>query len=197
MSFSENLRTLRLARGLTQPALAEKADIEQGYLSKLENGRSRPSEEVLGRLAQALEVKPETLRNGDETEDRSRRWRGIAVVAGAALAVLLAFFLGRATAVYPLSFGQVVRGAAADEELTQQVLKLAPAGVQVILLSRDGPHGGRIDLNGYAPDAAAVQAYMDAVRGRLGGSFMTIHVSPPVPGRPVDFQLDYVIAASR
>ena len=43
MSFQENLRTLRLARGLTQPLLAEKADIEQSYLSKLENGRSKPS----------------------------------------------------------------------------------------------------------------------------------------------------------
>jgi transcriptional regulator with XRE-family HTH domain len=29
MAFHENLRTLRLARNLTQPALAEKADIEQ------------------------------------------------------------------------------------------------------------------------------------------------------------------------
>ena len=33
MPFHENLRTLRLARGLTQPLLAVKAGIEQSYLS--------------------------------------------------------------------------------------------------------------------------------------------------------------------
>ena len=198
MSFHENLRTLRLARGLTQPLLAEKAGIEQSYLSKLENGRSRPSEDVLARLAQALEVKPETLtQNGDEAEERSRRWLrlGFGVAAAAVLAVT--FLAGRATAVYPLSFGQVISGATAAEDITQQIVKLAPPGVEVTMLSRNGPSGGRISMMGAAPDAAAVDIYMEAVRKRFGGSFMTIHVSPPQSGRLQDFQLDYLLAGSR
>ena len=106
MSFEENLRTLRLARGLTQPVLADKAGIEQSYLSKLENGRSKPSEEVLERLAEALEVTPEALQqNGDETEERRRRWTRVGFSAAAAMALVTMFLLGRATAVYPLSFG--------------------------------------------------------------------------------------------
>ena len=111
MSFNENLRTLRLARGLTQPALAEKAGIEQSYLSKLENGRSRPSEDVLTRIAQALDVKTEALtQNGDETEERHHRWRLGLTAACTALCLVVAFFMGRATAVYPLTLGQVISG---------------------------------------------------------------------------------------
>lgn len=196
MPFHENLRTLRLARGLTQPALAEKAGIEQSYLSKLENGRSKPSEDVLGRLAQALEVKAETLANGDETEERTRRWQRAAVAAGCVLALGAAFLIGRATAVYPLSFGQVISGATAADDITQQIVKLAPPGVEVTMLSRNGPTGGRISIMGAAPDEAAVDVYMDAIRKRFGGSFMTIHVSAPESGRLQDFQLDYLLAGS-
>src|SRR5579859_5108682 len=95
MSFEENLRTLRLARGLTQPLLAEKTGIEQSYLSKLENGRSHPSDEVLGRLAQALEVKPETLQqNGDETEDGRRRWMRVGISAASVVVLAAVFLLG-------------------------------------------------------------------------------------------------------
>jgi len=197
MPFHENLRTLRLTRGLTQPALAEKAGIEQSYLSKLENGRSRPSEDVLGRLAQALEVKQEALQNGDETEERTRRWqRGLQVV-GLTLALIVTFVIGRATAVYPLSLGQVMHGASAGDDLTQQIMKLAPPGVEVIMLSRNGPAGSHVDISGAAADASLVDAYMDAVRKRFGGSFMVIHVSPHVTGRPQDFSLDYVLEGAR
>jgi transcriptional regulator with XRE-family HTH domain len=197
MPFHENLRTLRLARGLTQPLLAEKAGIEQSYLSKLENGPSRPSEDVLGRLAQALEVKPEALQNGDETEERTRRWQRVAVSSGAALVLVAAFLAGRATAVYPLSFGQVISGADAADDLPQQIMKLAPAGVEVIMLSRNGPGGSRISIMGAAPDTAAVDDYMETVRKRYGGSFISIHVSAPQSGRLQDFELDYMVAGGR
>jgi len=198
MSFQENLRTLRLARGLTQPLLAEKAGIEQSYLSKLENGRSRPSEEVLARLAQALEVKPETLQqNGDETEDRHRRWKRVTLAGGTAFALVAVFLLGRATAVYPLSFGQVMGGTEGNADLTRQILQVAPPGVEVIMLSRNGPGGNHVSISGDAADATLVDAYMEAVRKRFGGSFMVIHVSPRVPGRPQDFSLDYVVNGGR
>jgi transcriptional regulator with XRE-family HTH domain len=197
MPFHENLRTLRLARGLTQPTLAEKAGIEQSYLSKLENGRSKPSEDVLGRLAQALEVKPEALANGDETEDRTRRWQRAALAAAAVLALGLAFLLGRATAVYPLSFGQVIRGADASADLTLQLRKLAPDGLEITMLSRNGPAGERIFMRGDADDMGKLDDYMATVRKRYGGSFLNIEVGQRVPGRLQDFSLEYQLGNAR
>ncbi|MEQ8954557.1 MAG: helix-turn-helix transcriptional regulator, partial [Gammaproteobacteria bacterium] len=47
MNFGEKLRLLRTEKGWHQPELAEKLGIEQSYLSKLENGHSLPSGEIL------------------------------------------------------------------------------------------------------------------------------------------------------
>lgn len=194
MSFHENLRTLRLARGQTQPALAEKAGIEQSYLSKLENGRSRPSEDVLTRLAQALEVKVEALQNGDEIEERTRRWQWGLKAAGLALVLIVAFFIGRATAVYPLSMGQIITGAGAAETTTQEILKLAPSGIRVIMINQNGHGGGHISISGNASGEPAVDAYIDAIRKRFGGSFIAIMISPNAgPGGMRDFSLQYVM----
>ncbi|HSN18287.1 MAG TPA: helix-turn-helix transcriptional regulator [Gammaproteobacteria bacterium] len=193
MSFEENLRTLRLARGLTQPVLAEKASIEQSYLSKLENGRSKPSEEVLTRLAQALEVKPETLQqNGDEAEDRRRLWIRLGFSAVAVVMLVGVFLLGRATAIYPLNLSQVFSGARAGDDTTQQFLAMAPREVVVIQLARSG-HGDRISISGRSPDTASVEAYMQALRKNFGGSFVTISISP-TPGSDSlhAFQLEYL-----
>ncbi|MGE5624080.1 MAG: helix-turn-helix domain-containing protein [Bacillota bacterium] len=197
MSFQENLRTLRLARGLTQPALAEKAGIEQSYLSKLENGRSKPSEDVLARLAQALEVKAEALQqNGDEAEERSHRWKRAALAGGLALALVAAFLVGRATAVYPLSFAQVISGAQANDDTTQRMLAMAPPGVLVIQLSRNG-RGDRISISGRSPDTGSVETYMQAIRAKFGGTFVTISISP-TPGNDSlhAFQLEYLMTAA-
>ena len=195
MSFNENLRTLRLARGLTQPALAEKAAIEQSYLSKLENGRSKPSEDVLARLAQALEVKAEALlQNGDEAAERGRRWRLGLMAAGVLVALTAAFFFGRATAMYPLSVGEVIRGADASENLTRDVMALAPRDVEVIMITRSG-RGDRLSIDGRATDAASVQAFMQAIHRSYGGTFPSIHVSPDAGDGAHAFQLEYQIRA--
>lgn len=192
MSFPENLRTLRLTRDLTQPALAEKVGIEQSYLSKLENGRSKPSEDVLVRLAQALEVKAEALHNSDEIEEQSRRRQRLLQTAGAALALIVVFFIGRATAIYPLSLGQVINGAGAAENTTQEILKLAPAGIQVIMISQNGRGGGHISISGNASGETAVDAYIDAIRKRFGGTFINIMISPNTgPSGVHDFSLQY------
>ncbi len=50
MNFGEKLRQLRLDKKLTQPELAHAMGIEQSYLSKLENGKSLPSNDVLHRI---------------------------------------------------------------------------------------------------------------------------------------------------
>ena len=56
MSFGEQLKSLRQAKGLSQPELSERAGIEQSYLSKLENNKSTPSNEIFRSLLIALDL---------------------------------------------------------------------------------------------------------------------------------------------
>jgi len=44
----------RVLAGMAQVDLARAADIDQGYLSRIENGRQRPGPRALKRLAGAL-----------------------------------------------------------------------------------------------------------------------------------------------
>src|SRR3954467_3866852 len=53
--FGPHLRALRTARGLTQAELAERADTNTMFISKLERGVTTPPIGTLGRLAKALE----------------------------------------------------------------------------------------------------------------------------------------------
>ncbi|HEY2493213.1 helix-turn-helix domain-containing protein [Paenibacillus sp. IHBB 10380] len=58
-TFGQYIRSLRLNKGWTQNEVCEKANIKFTYLSKIENDKSAPpSEEVLFRLAIALEENP-------------------------------------------------------------------------------------------------------------------------------------------
>jgi len=52
----ENVRKVRLKRGLTQERFAEKSGFSQQYLSSLENGRRNPSIVTIYELAAALGV---------------------------------------------------------------------------------------------------------------------------------------------
>lgn len=54
------LQMARQARGMSQGELAKLADLTQGHLSKIENGLTDPSEDVLARLAEVLDF-PVTL----------------------------------------------------------------------------------------------------------------------------------------
>ncbi len=192
MAFHDNLRTLRLARGLTQPALAEKADIEQSYLSKLENGRSRPSDEVLTRLAQALETAPETLLSNGDEHDRQRAWLWRAVMTAVIIVVLLVgFIVGRATAIYPMSAKQLLAGKMPTQDLAQQFLHMAPAGIHVIDISRSG-NGNKTNISGKTSSAVLVSDYMDAIRKRYGGDFQEVMISPAAPDGSSHFSILYI-----
>lgn len=61
MNFGDRLRQLRKDKGLTQPELATAMGIEQSYLSKLENNRSLPSNDVLQRILDVFETDVGTL----------------------------------------------------------------------------------------------------------------------------------------
>ena len=55
--LSTVIKQLREERGLTQLALAKRADVAQGYISSLEAGEKRnPSITILKRIAKALSV---------------------------------------------------------------------------------------------------------------------------------------------
>lgn len=56
MTLGNQIKQCRTARGLSQPELAEMVGIEQSYLSKLENDKSVPSNDVFRSLLSALSL---------------------------------------------------------------------------------------------------------------------------------------------
>jgi DNA-binding XRE family transcriptional regulator len=56
------LRGVRKHRGLSQDEVAAAAGITQGYYSDVERGAKAPADEVLARIAGALQVEPAWLR---------------------------------------------------------------------------------------------------------------------------------------
>jgi transcriptional regulator with XRE-family HTH domain len=63
-AFGLNVRKQREARGLTQEALAEKADLDQTYVSGIERGVRNPSILSIAKIAKALGVPLSQLTNG-------------------------------------------------------------------------------------------------------------------------------------
>jgi len=55
-ALAQSLVSLRLARGLSQEALAYEAEVERSYVSLIERGQSNPGLRVLCQLAQRLGV---------------------------------------------------------------------------------------------------------------------------------------------
>lgn len=62
--FAERLRNVRRKRGMSQQALAFKAMVTPGYVGKLERSEAAPGLDMVGRLAEALGVAPESLVTG-------------------------------------------------------------------------------------------------------------------------------------
>ena len=56
MTLGEQLKKLRNAKEMSQPDLANIAGIEQSYLSKLENDKSMPSNDIFRKLLTAFEL---------------------------------------------------------------------------------------------------------------------------------------------
>ena len=59
--LAKNVRRLRLAKGLSQDALASDAGVFQKLISGIENGRANPELDTLGKIAAALGVHPHEL----------------------------------------------------------------------------------------------------------------------------------------
>jgi transcriptional regulator with XRE-family HTH domain len=56
MTLGKKLKTLRAEHNLSQPELAEKIGIEQSYLSKLENDKSLPSNDIFNSILKAFGI---------------------------------------------------------------------------------------------------------------------------------------------
>ncbi len=56
--LAQNVKTFRARLGLSQEALAEKADLHWTYISGVERGRYNVSLSSLGKLAKGLNRKP-------------------------------------------------------------------------------------------------------------------------------------------
>ena len=56
--FAANLRRLRHEKGLSQEALADLADVNRTYVSKLETGATYVGLEIISKLANVLEAEP-------------------------------------------------------------------------------------------------------------------------------------------
>lgn len=61
--IGKNVRILRAKLSLSQAEVAKRTDVSQAYIGKIEAGKSNITMEVLGNLAEALEVTPNELVN--------------------------------------------------------------------------------------------------------------------------------------
>ncbi len=61
VAFGKVLRSLRIAKGMTQEGLAFDAELQRHYISMLERGSSSPTLKTIFRLASALDVEPERV----------------------------------------------------------------------------------------------------------------------------------------
>jgi transcriptional regulator with XRE-family HTH domain len=57
-AFALNLRRLRHEKGLSQETLAYEAGVNRTYMSRLERGASYVGLEIIGKLADVLDVEP-------------------------------------------------------------------------------------------------------------------------------------------
>ena len=66
IAFGERVRTVRLAAGMTQEALAEATELHATFISNVERGYRVPTVPTLLKLAAGLKVEPSSLVDGIE-----------------------------------------------------------------------------------------------------------------------------------
>ena len=82
-NLAANLRRLRLAAGLTQEQVAERADMADATISRIERGRLDPSSTLVSKLAQALRVKADDLLGTPKKAGTPRYRASVAKLAAA------------------------------------------------------------------------------------------------------------------
>jgi transcriptional regulator with XRE-family HTH domain len=56
MDYSRAIRIVRSARGLSQKELSELAELNPGYISRIEKGTRQPTTKAIERISKALDV---------------------------------------------------------------------------------------------------------------------------------------------
>jgi len=59
--LGENLRKLRLKKGLSQGNLAKELNVDRAYISNIENGRMNPTLSTLEKISKALGISSSEL----------------------------------------------------------------------------------------------------------------------------------------
>lgn len=67
--MNQRIKEKRIARGLSQKALAERIGISDAAVSKIENGVNKPADSTIKLIASALGVSERWIRTGDDSED--------------------------------------------------------------------------------------------------------------------------------
>lgn len=61
VEFGQVIRELRIARGYSQEAFADRAEVHRTYIGGIERGERNPTLTMIIRLAEALGVEPSEL----------------------------------------------------------------------------------------------------------------------------------------
>ena len=84
-TMGKRISDLRKGKGMTQEALAEKLFVTRQTVSNYETGKSQPDVDTIIRLAETLQVDPNTLIYGIPTPpDRKREYIRMAIIAAMA-----------------------------------------------------------------------------------------------------------------
>jgi len=59
--LGENIKMIRLAKGMTQGDLCRKLEVDRAYMSNVENGKKNPTLSTITNIAKALNVPIEEL----------------------------------------------------------------------------------------------------------------------------------------
>lgn len=73
MDLGEKIRELRIAKGITLRGLARAIGVSAPFLSDVEHGRRRPTEDRLDAMANVLGCKPSELEDLSLTREAARR----------------------------------------------------------------------------------------------------------------------------
>ncbi len=65
--FGEKLRTLRKEQGLSQSKLGDMLDVSQSFVARMENGRQKPSVDLILKVSRIFDVCADVLMK-DELE---------------------------------------------------------------------------------------------------------------------------------
>ena len=123
-NIAKNIRLLRAAQNMTQDQLAEHLHVTRQTVSNYETGKSQPDVDTIIRLAEALQVDPNTLIYGIPTPpDRKREYIRMAIIAAMAL-VLAILALSLRNVEYKSGTGPIALKILARDRYIRPVLYL-------------------------------------------------------------------------